>query len=172
VLRLSPAEVAAKVRSGGAGMPSFAKRLMPARIDALASFVSSAETRAAAGKDALAAYASAFSDYHDALGGIVEGLRSLSPPPVLRPTWQAEVRTLDRAATLSGSVAGALERRDVPTANKAIRALFVTAATADQTATREAAAAAVRAYNARLKRIALVAARIDRERQRLVQRVG
>jgi mono/diheme cytochrome c family protein len=172
VLQLSPAEIAAKVRSGGGGMPAFAKRLSPAKIDSLAAFVSSAEARAAAGKASLDAYAAAFAGYSHALGGIVGSLRRLDPPPVLRPTWEAELRTLGRAATLSGSVAGALGRRDVSAANKGIRELFTTAATADQASTRRAAAAAVLAYNGRLKRIATLAARIVRERQRLVQRVG
>jgi mono/diheme cytochrome c family protein len=172
VLQLLPAEIAAKVRSGGGGMPAFAKRLPPDKIDSLAAFVSSSEARAAAGKASLDAYAAAFAGYRDALDGIVKALRALSPPAVLQPTWQAELRTLGRAATLSGSVAGALGRRDVSAANKGIRELFTTAATADQASTRQAAAAAVRAYNGRLKRIATLAARIVRERQRLVQRVG
>jgi hypothetical protein len=153
-------------------MHAFAKRLPPDRIDSLAAFVSSAEARAAAGKASLDAYAAAFADYRDALDGIVGALRALSPPAVLQPTWQAELRTLGRAAALSGSVAGALGRRDVSAANKGIRELFTTAAAADQASTRQDAAAAVRAYNGRLKRIATLAARIVRERQRLVQRVG
>jgi hypothetical protein len=82
------------------------------------------------------------------------------------------LRTLRRAAALSGTVGAALGRRDVAAANKAIRDLFATSATADQASTREAAAAAVRAYNRRLKQVATLAARITRERQRLVQQVG
>ena len=57
VLRLSPTEIAAKVRAGGGGMPAFAKRLAPAKIDALAAFVSSAEAQAAANTSQLDAYA-------------------------------------------------------------------------------------------------------------------
>jgi len=172
VLRLSAAEIAAKVRSGGGGMPRYAKKLAPAKIDALATFVSSAEDRAAANKASLDAYAAAFTAYGDSLEGILAALRRLNAPPVLRPTWQAELRTLGRAATLSGSVAGALGDRDVAAANKGIRDLFASAAAADQPTTRRAAAAAVRAYNARLRRIATLAARIARERQRLVARIG
>ena len=172
VLQLSPAEVAAKVRSGGDGMPAYTKRLPAAEIDSLAAFVSSAEAKAAANKAALGAYAAAFTAYRDALGGIVGALRRLSPPPVLRSTWQAEVRTLGRAETLSGTVAAALDREDAAAANKAIRDLFATAAAADQPTTRRAARAAVLAYNGRLRRIATLAARVARERQRLVQRIG
>jgi len=172
VLRLSTAEIAAKVRSGGQGMPAFGKRLAPAKIDAVAAFVSSAEARAAANASALDAYAAAFTRYHDSLDDIVEALRRLTPPPVLRATYDAELRTLGRAATLSGSVGAALTGRDVPAANKAIRELFATAAAAGRGSARRAAAAAVRAYNGRLRGIADLSARIGRERQRLVQRVG
>jgi mono/diheme cytochrome c family protein len=172
VLRLSTTEIAAKVRSGGGGMPAFGKRLAPAEIDALAAFVSSAEARAAANTAALDAYAAAFRRYHDSLDGIARALGRLSPPALLRPTLEAELRTLGRAATLSGSVSAALTRRDVPAANSAIRELFATAAAAGRASTQRAAAAAVRAYNDRLRRIADLAARITRERQRLVQRVG
>jgi hypothetical protein len=60
----------------------------------------------------------------------------------------------------------------VSAANKAIKQLFASAAAAGQASTQRAAAAAVRAYNARLNRIAVLAAKIARERQRLVQKLG
>jgi mono/diheme cytochrome c family protein len=172
VLQLSPAEIAAKVRAGGGGMPAFAKRLAPAKIDALASFVSAAEAEAAANTSQLDAFAAAFTRYRDSIEHITAALERLSAPPVLRPTYLAELRTLTRAATLSGTVGAALTRRDVPTANKAIRELFSSAAAAGQASTGRAAAAAVRAYNSRLRQIATLAARVDRARQQLVQRVG
>jgi hypothetical protein len=152
-------------------MPAFAKRIAPAKIDALASFVSSAEVRAAASTSALDAYAAAFTRYRDSLAGVTAALERLTAPPVLRPTHLAELQTLGRAAALSGSVGAALTRRDVAAANKGIRQLFATAA-ARQSSTRQAAAAAVGAYNGRLRRIATLSARIVRERQRLVQQVG
>jgi len=172
VLQLSAAEIAAKIRAGGAGMPALAKRIPPARIDALAAFIAAEEARAAASNAALDAYAAAFSHYQGALQGMLKALESLSAPSVLRPTHDAEVRTLRRTAGLSGAVSAALRGRHLPAANKAIRELFATAATADQDATRRASAAAVRAYNGRLRQIAMLTARITREHQRLVQQVG
>jgi mono/diheme cytochrome c family protein len=172
VLQLDAAEIAAEIRSGGSGMPAFAKRIAPARIDALAAFIAAEEARAAASNAALEAYAAAFSRYQGALRGMLKTLESLSAPPVLRPTHVAEVRTLRRTAGLSGAVAAALRGRHLGAANKAIRELFATAATAHQVGTRRAAAAAVRAYNGRLRQIAALSARITRERQRLVQQVG
>jgi mono/diheme cytochrome c family protein len=172
VLQLTADEIAAKVRSGGGGMPAFAKRIAPARIDALAEFIAAEEARAAASNAVLDAYGAAFARYQGSLESILKALEALSPPSVLRPTHVAELRTLRRTAGLSGSVAAALREQHLAAANKAIRELFATAATADQAGTRRAAAAAVEAYNARLKRMATLAARITRERQRLVQQVG
>jgi len=172
VLRLSPAQIAAQVRSGGPGMPAFATSLSSAKIAALASFVSAVETREAANGAILDAYAAAFAHYRNSVQLILEKLDRLSAPPVLLPTLLAERETLGRVATLSGSAAAALHRRDVSAANKAIKQLFASAATAGQGSTRRAQAAAVRAYNGRLNRIAVLSARIARERQTLVQQVG
>jgi hypothetical protein len=91
---------------------------------------------------------------------------------LLQPSFQAELKTLRRASTLSGSVGAALTRRDVTAANRGIRELFASAAAAGQASTQRAVTAAVRAYNGRLNRIAVLAAKITRERQRLVQQVG
>ena len=172
VLRLSPAQVAAQVRSGGAGMPSFAKRLSPAKVTALATFVSSAESRQSTNTAVLKAYAAAFTRYRDSIQLVVGKLDGLTAPPVLHPTLVTERQTLRRTATLSGSVAAALLRQDVTAANKAIKQLFASAAAAGQASSQRAAAAAVRAYDARLKRIAVLAGKIALERQRLVRKVG
>jgi mono/diheme cytochrome c family protein len=171
-LRLAAAQIAAQVRAGGGGMPAFAKKIAPKDIAALASFVSGEEARQAANGATLDAYSAAFAHYHDALQGVVDELDSLGAPPVLRPTLLAERRTLGRAATLSASVAAALTRRDLNAANAAIRQLFNVAASADQASTRRSAADAVRAYNKRLRQIAIIAARITRDRQRLVNEIG
>jgi mono/diheme cytochrome c family protein len=171
-LQLSASEIAAQVRTGGGGMPAFAKRIAPKNIDQLAAFVSASEAHEAANSATLDAYAAAFDNYRKAAAGVLASLQSLDAPPVLEPTRQAELRTVGRAAELSGSVGAALRKRDVPDANAAIRGLFASAAAADQQSTRKAAAAAVRAYNARLRRIAVLSSRIVRERQRLVAKVG
>jgi mono/diheme cytochrome c family protein len=171
-LQLAPAEIAAKVRSGGGGMPAFTKRIAPKNIDQLAAFVSSAEAHEAANATTLDAYATAFENYRDAAAGVLASLRRLDAPPVLEPSRQAELRTVGRAAQLSGVVAASLRKRDVPAANAAIRRLFASVASADQTSTQKAAAAAVRAYNGRLRQIATLSAQIVRERQKLVANVG
>ena len=103
---------------------------------------------------------------------MLASLRRLHAPSVLEPSHRAEVRTVGRAAQLSGVVATSLRKRDVPAANDAIRRLFASVASADQGSTQKAAAAAVRAYNGRLRQIATLSARIVRERQKLVAGVG
>ena len=80
VLRFSATDIAAKVRTGGA-IPSFAKSLSPAQISALASFVSTAESRDAASNAVLDAYASAFTRYSESLDGVLNALERLSVPP-------------------------------------------------------------------------------------------
>jgi mono/diheme cytochrome c family protein len=172
VLQLTPDQIAAQVRSGGGGMPAFAKKLTPARIQSVAAFVSGAEAHEAANNAVLDAYAAAFNHYRGSLEAILGDLKALRAPPVLQPTLDAELQTLARAARLSGSVGTSLTNRDVTAANAAIRKLFTTAAAAGQGATRQATAAAVRAYNGRLRRIATLSARIVRERQKLVAQVG
>src|SRR5207248_1671873 len=109
-------------------------------------------------------YEAAFARYRDSTESIVAELDGLSAPPVLRPSLLAELRTLRRTSRLSGSVAAALHGRDVVAANKGIRQLFATAATANQASTRQAAAAAVRAYNGRLREIATLSAKVVQER--------
>jgi mono/diheme cytochrome c family protein len=171
-LRLTAAQIGAIVRTGGGGMPAYAKRIAPRNIDALASFVAGEEARQAANGATLDAYGAAFRRYHDTLQGVADELNRLRAPPVLRPTLLAERRTLGRAAALSDSVAASLKRRDLDAANAAIRELFNVAASADEATTRRSAADAVHAYNERLKQIAVVAARITRDRQRLVNEIG
>ena len=67
---------------------------------------------------------------------------------------------------LSGSVGAAAA------ANKGIRGLFASAAAAGQASAQRAVAAAVRAYTGRLSQISNLAAKITRERQQLVQKLG
>lgn len=132
----------------------------------------STKVSSTAAKTVLDAYAGAFAHYRETLERIVAGLDELAAPPTLRPTHDAERRTLARAAELSGRVARALAAEDVDTANAAIAELFSLTGAANDPATRAAAARAVRAYNARLRRIATLGARITRERERLVQLLG
>jgi len=172
VLRLTADEIAARVRTGGGGMPPFAKKLTPAAIHSVAAFVADAEAREAANSASLEAYAAAFDHYRRSLDGILTALRGLDAPPVMQPTLQAELQTLGRAARLSGTVGTSLAQRDVAAANTAIRQLFASASSAGKGATRQATAAAVEAYNGRLRRIATLSSRISRERQQLVARVG
>ena len=139
---------------------------------ALAAFVSSAESRQSTNSAVLNAYAAAFTRYRDSVQLVLDKLEQLNAPPVLHPTLVAERKTLGRTATLSGSVAAALHRKDVSAANKAIKQLFASAAAAGQASTQRAAAAAAAAYNARLHRISVLTGNIARERQQLVKKLG
>src|SRR5262249_4805663 len=120
-LRLTAAQIAAKVRTGGGALPAYAKRITPKDIDAPPALVAGEEARQAANGATLDAYSAAFHNYHDALQGVVVELDGLGAPPVLRPTLLAERETLARSAALADSVAASLKRRDLDAANTAIR---------------------------------------------------
>jgi hypothetical protein len=121
---------------------------------------------------ALSDYAAAFGGYGDALKPISARLEALTAPPILRPSLDAERRALTRSIALCAAISRALDRRDIPAANTSIHALFSVSAELNGERTKEQQAAAGRAYNARVHRLDLLATRIDRERNRLVQVVG
>jgi hypothetical protein len=120
----------------------------------------------------LAGYATAFGGYGDALKPISARLEALTAPPILRPSLDAERRALTRSIALCAAIRRALDRRDISAANTSIQALFSVSAELNGARTKEQQAAAGRAYNARVHRLDVLATRIDRERNRLVQVVG
>lgn len=169
-----PAEaVAAQVRSGGPGMPSFAHSLTQPEIDELAAWVARSETPPKTTKDVLNAFGAAFTEYGGSLQRAVDALNRIDPPPVLRPTYVAEKRLLARSVVLSTAIAAKLAKQNVDGANASIKQLFTIVATGVSAARdRRAAAAAVRGYNAQLAEIAKLNAKITNERGVLVGKLG
>jgi mono/diheme cytochrome c family protein len=172
-LHPTAAQVAAQVRSGGPGMPSFARRLSPAQIDALASFVGSSEIVPPSTAAVLNAYGAAFTAYGAALGRVLADLNRLDPPPVLRPTLEAERRLLAKSTALCTAIAAQLAKQQVDAANANIKELFLAVATGVTTGKdRRSANEAVRAYNAQLARIAKLSSAIAADRTKLTQKLG
>jgi mono/diheme cytochrome c family protein len=177
-LRPSSAAVAAQVHNGGKAMPSYRKALSAAQITALASYVASAAghpgaaagagaAAAAAPPDVYAQYASAFAHYRLALGPILTALDRLAAPPELHPILAAERRALNQSVSLCTEIEADLGKHDVTSANRAIQRLFVVASGVNSAQVAREQAAAARAYDARLTRIAALSAKLTRERQRL-----
>jgi mono/diheme cytochrome c family protein len=172
LLHPSAAVVAAQVRSGGGGMPAYRSKLSSADIGALASFVAVNERKIPTTAETLNAFGAAFTRFGVAVRGVLADLENLSAPPELHPALVAERHTLEKSAALCDTIAAALAKQDVNGANAAIRRLFVATAGVSSTATQRAQAAAVAAYNARLRRITALAARVSHDRQHLVQTIG
>jgi mono/diheme cytochrome c family protein len=173
LLHPTAAQVAAQVRAGGPGMPSFATALSAAQVSALASFVASSESAPPSTTAVLDAFAAAFVRYGGSLRAVRADLDRLVAPPVLRPTWLAERRLLSQGVALCATIGADLARRDVAAANAAIRRLFLAVATGTSAARdRRAAAAAVRAYDAQLTSITALSAAVARARVVLARKLG
>jgi mono/diheme cytochrome c family protein len=172
-LHPAAAAVAAQVRSGGPGMPSFARRLSSAEISELAAWVAASETPLKTTKDVLNLFGADFEQYGVELQRSVDALNRIDPPPVLRPTYVAEKRLLAHSVLLCTAIAAKLAKQEVDGANASIKQLFTIVATGVSAAKdRRAAAAAVRAYDAQLAEIAKLEPRIARERVRLERRLS
>jgi hypothetical protein len=137
-----------------------------------------AELKAAGGgkkvtaKVVFAGYATAFSHYADALDQVSAKLAKLDPPPLFEPTLKEQEAAIARSVRLSRTIASDLAAKNVKGANHAIRELFVNSAALSTTASRKSAVEAVRDYTARLRGMAVLAARVARERQQLQAQLG
>ena len=172
-LHPTAAAIAAQVRSGGPGMPSFARRLTSGEISELAAWVASSETPPKTTKDILNAFGAAFTQYGVQLQRSRDALDRIDPPPVLRPTYIAEKRLLAQSVRLCATIAAQLAKQDVNGANASIKRLFTVVAIGVSAAKdRNAAAAAVRAYNSQLLEIAKLSSKISTERGALLTKVG
>ena len=115
------------------------------------------------------AQADAFAAYRAALESVVAKLDTLKAPPVLAPTLRGERAALRRRMALSATVESALRKKEVKAANAAISSLFAVGSDAVRT---RAEIAAARAYNARIARISVLTAAVEKEGERLVKAIG
>jgi len=117
-------------------------------------------------------YGTAFGGYGDALKPVSAQLDTLVAPPILRPTLLAERHALKRSIALCDEIRSAIRRRNIQAANTAIHSLFSVSAALNGVETSKEQAAAAKAYNARLHRIDVLAAKVNLERERLVKLIG
>jgi mono/diheme cytochrome c family protein len=172
-LHPTAAEIAAQMRSGGPGMPSFAHKLTSGQISELAGWVAASETPPKTTREILNDFGAAFAHYGTQLQQTLDALDRIDPPPVLRPTYLAEKRLLAHSVRLCAAIAAQLAKQNVTGANASIKELFTVVATGVSAAKdRNAAAAAVRAYNAQLLEISKLSSKISTERGTLISRVG
>jgi hypothetical protein len=141
-------------------------------LNAITSAPATAQVKATGGAATLDRYAAAFGGYGDALQPISVDLNALRAPAILLATLAAERGAVARSISLCNTIRSALQHRQIPAANKAIHSLFTVAAALNGAQTAAQQAAAAHAYNARLRRIDVVAIRVNLERDRLVRVIG
>lgn len=111
--------------------------------------------------------AAALRTFQAMLEGVLAQLRRLHPPPVSKPSYQAQFDALEGMSTSAGKLATALTSGN-PTSIPQLLTAFDRAATAPQTInSQRAQIAAVKAYNRQSARLRVLAAAADRERLRL-----
>jgi hypothetical protein len=165
VLRRETA-VAAELVSAAQFLPQFAAATAP--LGEAASTLSDALHTT----KTLTADAQAFAAYRGELEAALARLGRLAAPPVLGPLLYGERETLQRSVTTVRSVEAAFTAGDVAAANAGIRTLGEVAASPTSPRARKTLADAAEAYNARLRAIERLAARVQRERLRLVSAIG
>jgi hypothetical protein len=172
VLRFTDGEVALthQLAQMVAFLPRFNAELTPLGPAAtrLAAVLSKRQAFGAAAVAALfAAKAKALRTFAATTTQTVTRLRLLSPPPVLKPQFEAQLGSLRGMGASAGRLADALAS-GVSTNVAPLLTAFDRAAAATHTpAARRAQTVAVRAYNARITRLAALAQAIARERLRL-----
>jgi hypothetical protein len=121
---------------------------------------------------AVTAQSTAVVAYCDRLGAVVAKLRTLNAPTVMVPTLRAQEKAL--VATRSAGLALSRELLKADLSNVPIlsRRFSAAARTAGSVAAQKAQIAAIKAYNARVRRTGAIAARIRAEVLRLQTAVG
>jgi hypothetical protein len=111
--------------------------------------------------------AAVVSAYTSTVAAIERRLAALHPPAVLAPTYRTQLQTLGRVRAVGDELAAALRTGKfgrVATLDRQFRAAAL--ATSSLVAQR-AQIAAIRAYDAQVKRISTLAGQVERERERL-----
>ncbi len=127
---------------------------------------------AAAATRAAGEQADAIAAYDRSLALVVGRLRQLHPPPVMAPTYRAQLQTL--IATRAAGTALALELRKKNRSRVALlsRHLSEAARIVGTIASQQAEIAAIKAYDARVQKAGDLQRRIQNEVSRLSRTVG
>jgi hypothetical protein len=154
-------ELAGEIESLATFVPTFAQAVTPLTAastdlrDALA-----AKTPDAAKVVALRAYATR-------LGAVAERLRQLHAPPATKPTLDAQTSTLEHVRSAALALAQALADKQSAKVPALLRRLDVASVGNRTLVAQRAEIAAIKAYDARIRSLAGLAAAIGKERLRL-----
>jgi len=123
--------------------------------------------RSLGGAKTAGAEAQVLDRYRSDLSGPLARLRRLDPPPVLRPSYAAQVATLTRVSATAGALAQALREKRTAEARSLIQQLGAASVTGGSLAAQQAQISAVRSYDGRVRGINDLAARVRAEFARL-----
>jgi hypothetical protein len=121
----------------------------------------------AASNAAAAAQADAIDAYDRTIVEVLDRLRALRAPASLKPTYRAQLRTLQDAAAAGSRLASQLRKQDRARVPALGRRFTVASREAGTLAAQRAEIAAIRAYNARARAISSSSAAVQRELARL-----
>jgi hypothetical protein len=121
-----------------------------------------ADSNAAAG-----AQADAIDAYDRAIAAVVDRLRNLQPPASLTPTYRAELRGLQDAATAGSRLAGQLRKPNRANVPALGRRFTLASREASTIAAQHTEIAAIRAYNKRARAISTSSTAVQQELARL-----
>lgn len=116
---------------------------------------------------AAAAQADAIGAYLGALAPLEARLRALVPPAVMRPAWLAEIRMLAGTRAAGKALAEELRKPARPRVSVLARDFAAASRTAGSVRAQRAQAAAIQAYNRRVRRIGALQSRLRDELARL-----
>lgn len=123
-------------------------------------------------KQPVAGKAAALEAYGATLGDVLVRLRTVEPPPSSRPVYASQVMTLQRVRKAVTDLALALREKRTKDVAPLLHAFDVAAVANQSVAAQKAQIAAVRAYNARIRKLDTLTIRIARERNRLQRVTG
>jgi len=115
--------------------------------------------------------ARAIDAYRVELEGVSMAIRALEPPPLLAAVHQAQLRTLARVEKAAGGLAAALRRKDAGAISRFSHQFQQASLSGDSISAQRARIAGVEGYNDHVKALRKLAARVQRERDRLQQKL-
>lgn len=164
-VRTAGAELA---RALGAVKPPQAHKLRGTRKQvkqAQAAFTAAAAKAAALQADAVDAYVAQ-------IARLERELRTLDPPPVVRPEFRAQLRTLTASRTTGSALAQELRKTSRSDVAVFSRKFTLAARIAGSLSTQKAQIAAIKAYNGRVRKIGTLQGQIKAELAHLQQQTG
>ena len=113
------------------------------------------------------AQAGALDLYRSSLAAPLAAVRAIDPPPLLQPLRTTQLATLTRLRATAADLAAALRKRREAQVTRLVQRFQAAARMADTTAAQRGRIAAIKSYNARVRRVSTLAAKVQRERDRL-----